>query len=229
MSIIAKSLKKIKEKEKSDKSLTSFSNTSFNNLFFYIVLVIFILAAVYILLNFFYAKKSLTKTYNVKIYSQKVAQAINKYNKQNINIETELKHLLIAKKYHQLKALLKKINKNNKLYLKYSGILYLKEKNYNLSKQYLENYIKKYKHDDEVVSYLSEIYFLENNLESALNLYKDFKNKNFAYYFNQGILYEKLGNFKQAFNFYKTSYKMAKDPLLKKRIYNKLYFLEKYE
>jgi tetratricopeptide (TPR) repeat protein len=173
-----------------------------------------------------------TTDFNIKKYETIFTDTMEQYRKietSKVN-EMKLKYHLIMNNFKELKRLLNKLQlSNEKTYLKYYGILCFKMKEYDKAVNYLNLYLKKYKYDEDVISYLGNIYFLRQNFTKAVLLYNSIKNDNFETSYNKAIIYEKSGNLKRSLEFYKKSYSLARDPLMKKRIFSKIFLMENYE
>ena len=237
MSIIAKSLKKIRLKEKEKNYPTksfSLGKSKYVNVGFYGIIVLLILLLIVFGINYYLFVQDNQKTtdFNIKKYEIVFSETMEQYQKietAKIN-EIKLKYHLIMNNFKELKGLLNKIQRSNeKIYLKYYGILCFKIKEYDKAITYLNIYLKKYKYDKDVVSYLGNIYFLKQNYKKAIFLYNSIKNDNFETSYNKAIIYEKNGNLKNSIEFYKKSYFLARDPLMKKRIFSKIFLMENYE
>ncbi len=239
MSIIAKSLKKIKTQDKSKEKqpfykAVAFSNSKYFIAGFYGIILLFLLLLTGFGINYYFFVKKNNNITNFKIehYEKIYYATVNQFQKMktaNKN-EIKLKYFLTMNNFEELKELLEKIKlSNEKIYLKYFGILCFKQKDYKNAIKNLSLYIKKYKFDRDVLSYLGNIYYIQNNFSKAIEIYNKISDDNFETAYNKAIIYEKIGDLKNSLKFYQKSYSLVQDPLLKKRIYNKIFLMENYE
>ena len=235
MSIIAKSLKKIKKRETSTKNVEFLLMQSLPNLGYLSLFLILLLSFLFFAGDYYFFIKKTKKSelkFNIKNFEQTYYNSVNNFKKaeHKKNLDSYLKYLLITEKYQEMLKILNNIKREKPaLYLKFSGILAYKERNFELAQKVLQQYISKYGKNHEVLSYIANIYYFKQNYKKALNLYNKMNIQDFEVYFNKAIILEKLKRYKESLFFYKKSYSFSKDPLLKRKIFNKIFLLKNYE
>ncbi len=230
MNILNKPLKNISKKRSIRKSDTD--NLQYFRFGFYIIIIFFAILLLVFGVNyyiFFKTGQNMTN-FNIHQYEKIYYNTLNKFKKSessDIN-EIKLKYYLIMNNFNELSNFLNKM-KNKKIYLKYFGILCYKKKLYNQAIKNLSLYLKKYKYDRDVISYLANAYYEKGDYSKAITIYNKIKDDNFETAYNRAIIFENIGDIKDSLKYYRKSFNLVKDPLLKKRIYNKIYLIESYE
>ncbi|GEM_PF-5305339 len=236
MSVIAKALKKSREKD--SKSLFLINHLQFRrsyNIPFYLIILILLIVVIYIFLELFYFKRNFYSypQINPDNYEAKYKDTIkgfeNSMKGKNIR-EIDLKYSIKSGDFNKVNNFLSEIRPlNDKLYSKYIALLFYHQKNYPKAEIYFSDFISKFGYDDEVIAALGNISFYKKDIQQALKYYEQLKKDSFEVNLNKAIIYETLGDLKKANLFYHSAYQNVNDPLYKKRIYNKIFLLKNYE
>lgn len=228
MSIVAKSLKRLKENKKPKFSVSSSKNIGFGLsgylpvLYGLIVLLFAFIIAAYAYTTSAYVKKRLSSTNYPSISSLKMKLEAKKAMALNVRMQPKgLENLLILKRFDEMFKLAEKENN-----LKYEGIYYFEkgdlDKSYGMLKQYLE----KHKNDSEASVYLSFVLYKKGDYNTALEVLNTIKTDNCELKVDRAILYEASEEFHKALQLYKKSYMNCKNPAVKNKIEKKIIVLE---
>jgi len=228
MSIVAKSLKRLKENKKPKFSVSSSKSMGFGLSgylpFFYglFVLLFFAIVIIYAYTTSSYVKKRLNSTNYPSIYSLKTKLDAKKAVALSIRMQPKgLENLLILKRFDEMFKLAKKENN-----LKYEGIYYFKKGDLDKSYDMLKQYLKKHKNDSEASAYLAFVLYKKGDYNEALKILNAVKTDNCELIVDKAVLYEASEEYYKALRLYKKSYMSCNNPAVKNKIEKKIIVLE---
>ncbi len=228
MSIVAKSLKRLKENKKPKFSVSSSKNIGFGlsgylpvlyGLLFFLFVVIVI---VYGYTTSASVKKRLNSTNYPSISSLKTKFETKKAMALNVKMQPKgLENLLILKRFDEMFKLAEKENN-----LKYEGIYYFEKGDLDKSYGMLKKYLEKHKNDSEASVYLSFVLYKKGDYDTALKVLNTVKTDSCELTVDKAILYEASKDFHKALRLYKKSYMNCGNPAVKDKIEKKIIVLE---
>jgi tetratricopeptide (TPR) repeat protein len=226
MSVLAKSLKKQKELKKQKGSSHKIKSNTIN-----INTIFIIFALMLLLMTFFYAYSQYKSTkVETNIHLPDIKKLKTKYNNEvkklskhkDVTIPEKLTLYLTTNKIDQLYKLAESTHNN-----KFLGIYYFLKEDYSLSENYLRKYIANKGIDSSSGSYLAKIYYQKGHPLKSLKVLNSLPKFDGIIAYNKAVIYEKLNDYNKAFNSYKNSLTLIKDPLMKYRIKVKLFVLQR--
>ena len=228
MSIVAKSLKRLKENKKPKFSVSSSKNIGFGlsgylpvlyGLLFFLFVVIVI---VYGYTTSASVKKRLNSTNYPSISSLKTKFETKKAMALNVKMQPKgLENLLILKRFDEMFKLAEKENN-----LKYEGIYYFEKGDLDKSYGMLKKYLEKHKNNSEASVYLSFVLYKKGDYDTALKVLDAVKTDSCELMVDKAILYEASEEFYKALELYKKSYMNCNNPAVKNKIEKKIIVLE---
>ncbi len=228
MSIIAESLKKLKQKQKSSyKAAVHYTDKKGIDVDVAIVVVCLFVAFISVGYTTFRLYRD-TNRYTRMVADLPSIEVLNEKIKSK-------KKLLIKKPKNESCEYYLSLGKINKMFelakeennLKYQGIYYFVVKDYDKALKLLEGYLKKHSKDEEAIIYLAWIYYKQGMYGKALSTLNRIKNSNnYKVYFNKGAVYEKMGDIETAINLYKKALEKSDDKRLISRLKSKIVVLE---
>ncbi len=230
MSIIAKSLKRLKENKKPNFNISGSKKKiigiSIAPLFYYIAIIFVFIVAIFIYAytSFYNANKkinnmkfpSITKLQSRFDHEKKLATNIKKQRKG-------LDELFILKKFDKMFEIAKKRND-----LKYEGLYYFKKGNLDMAYKLFQDYIKKHKNDNSVKAYMAFVLYRQKRYSEAIKMLDAIKIKSCELIVDMAVVYESFDNYKEALGLYRQAYAQCKNPITASRIRKKIIVLEYY-
>ncbi len=228
MSIVAKSLKKLKQNKKPDFNVSfskkiNFGFTGYTPAIYGLsILLFFVIIVVYGYSTRHYIKTRLKNT-NFPAISELKSQLKTKEKiAANIKMQPKgLENLLILKRYDKMFELAKKENN-----LKYEGIYYFEKGYQDKAYNMLKSYVAKHKNDYEANVYLAFVLYRKNDYQKALAVLNSIKINNCELMFDRAVVSEANKEYYKALQLYKKSYGKCDNRAIKNRIMKKIIVLE---
>ncbi len=228
MSIVAKSLKRLKENKKPHFSISStkksdFAIRSYAGFVYGIsIIAFFVIIFIYGYSTALRVRKQLNNSKFPSIAQLKKELQTKTAEAINVKLQPKgLENLLILKRFDEMFKLAKKENN-----LKYEGVYYFQKGNLQKAYKLLNNYLSKHKKDYEAKTYLAFVLYKQNNLNKALSLLETIKTKNCSLMFDKAAVYESLGKYHRALSLYRSSYDNCDNPIIKNKAKKKIIVLE---
>jgi tetratricopeptide (TPR) repeat protein len=226
MSILAKSLKK----QNKSKHPNSYSQIlSVNNFNISIMFVLFVIIIIFGGISYLYIQNKRTsieneiKLPNLSNLKKSYLEEVKKLSIQKEKtIPEKLNFYLTSNQLDKLYNLAKSSNDE-----KFLGIYYFLKGDYSLAENYLRRAISNLGIDSSSGSYLAKIYFNKGEYVKSLKVLNSLNNLVGRVAFDKAVVYEKLNDYKNSFDYYQTSLKLIRDPLMKYRIKVKMFVIER--
>ncbi len=230
MSMIAKSLKRLKNSKKPSFNITGSKKRtidvlSLSTLLYFIFIIAFVvIVSGYGYISFKYVGRRINSINFPSIFSLQNAFEHEKQLVLNTKVQPKgLDDLFILKQFDKMFKIAKE--KEN---LKYEGLYYFEKNNLDQALLFFKSYMKNHPQDYIVKAYIAFILYRERRYYGALNILDSIKSSSCNIIFDRAVVSEASGRYKPALNLYKEAYKKCRNPVMLGKIKKKIIVLEYY-
>ncbi len=233
MSIVAKSLKRIKENSEA-KRAAAYTHTHRKRSFVidkvhYIYFAVALLSLLVVASSAFSIYNSIKPYLHANNHWPTVRELKSKLIREEkavsnaSNTKMDLEELLILKRYDEMMKLA--IKEHN---LKYQGIYYFEKGNLDKAQQLLNTYLKHNPSDEQAIVFLSYVFYRRAQFKKALNLLEKIKSPGCNVYVDKAAVYESLNDMKTALKLYRKALSICRPATLKLKLTKKVIVLSYY-